>query len=242
MSYEDFSQEQTEKLTNLLTSMDSDEFDKEAVKGGFKELLDKQAEYGKTQYIKTTSKVKKYQDVLAKIGYDPEAYDNADEFVNQFKQKVESVDTKTTEYTETLQRLKKLEAERDAEKAQSDKLKAQNERNTIENKLTEELGVKLKGSKYIIKDIINEGKVKLIDGEVMFVDGEDVVLFSNGIQKILDENSDLIVADIKGGVGVLPKGERGRNQSSLTLEMINKMTPEQRRANMSEIKKMANLR
>jgi hypothetical protein len=243
MNYEDFSAQQNEKLTALLSAIDAESFDKDTVKTDLTHLLKSQDEYGKASYTKKASQVNKYLEMLGKLGYDKDSYDNADDFITKLKEKVDKVPTDTDALQVLQARLEKLETEKSAETARAESLKATADKNTIENKLKDALGDKLKGAKFIIKDLIAEKQVKLVDGEVVFVSGDDsVILFEEGIQNILNDNEDLLKVDIKSGAGSTSKSFKDTSTGSLSMEAINKMTPEQIKAHMAQIKKLAGIR
>lgn len=242
MNYEEFSAAQNERLTAVLASLDSDQLDKESVKTSFKDLLKTQDEYGKTSYSKKAAQVNKYLDMLNKLGYDKEVHANPEDFLAKFEDKTKTIETQTSAYQVLEARLKKIESEKLAETERAETLKSENERATIETKLTKALDAELKGTKYIVKDLIADKKVKLVDGEVVFMDGENVVLFEDGIKKIIEDNEDLRKVSIKPGAGSTSKVIKDNVQGSLSLEAINKMSPAEIKANMAAIKKSVGMR
>jgi len=241
MNYEEFSAQQNEKLSTVLATIDSDSFDKESIKNEITNLLKTQDEYGKTSYSKKAGQVNKYLEVLSKLGYDKESYENPDDFVTKFNEKNNSVDSRTADYQLMEARLRKIEQEKQAETDRAEQLKSKSDKNTIENKLREALDKELRGSKYIIKDLISDNKVKLIDGEVVFTNGDQVILFEDGVSKLLEENEELRVVNIKPGAGSTSRIIKD-SQGKLSMEAINKMSPEQIKASMAEIKKLAGIR
>ncbi len=242
MNYEEFSAQQNEKLTSVLSTIDSDQFDKSTVKADIAALLKSQDDYGKASYTKKATQVSKYLDILAKLGYDKDSYENPDDFVTKFKEKSESTDGATDALQLLQARLDKLETEKNAETERAEVLKATADRNTIETKLRDAIDDKLKGSKLIIKDLISEKQVKLVDGEVVFVNGDGVMLFEDGIAKVLADNEDLLKAEIRPGAGSTSKVLKEQSTNKLSMESINKMTPEQIKVHMAEIKKLAGMR
>lgn len=242
MSYEIFKAEQTQKLNTIFQSLDAGEYDKDEIKQNISSVVELQAKYGHEQYQKKASQIKKFEEVLNSIGYDQEKYQSVKDFAESFKQEKTIIDQTKSEKDQLIERIKRLEAEDAERKTQSEKIKRENEINTIKNKLTETIGDKLKGSKYIIKDLINEGHVKLVDGEVMFVNGDEVMLYDKGIQSVLEANADLVVNNQIPGINTTKTKVNGQPQQSLSLEQINKMGPDELRTHMAEIKKMAGVR
>ncbi len=242
MSYEKFKAEQTGRLEAIYSALDADELNKDDVKTQISSVLEEQAKYGKTQYDKKASQIKKFEDVLGEIGYDSDKEESVKQFAESFKNRNENISDTERSNRELIERLTRLEAEDADRKEQATKLKSENDRNTITTKLTEALGDKLKGSKYVIKDLINEGRVKLIDGEVMFADGEDVVLFDKGVEGVLSSNEDLIVNVQHGGGNTTKTTTKTTTDIGLSRDSINNMSPEDLKANIAEIKKMAGVR
>jgi hypothetical protein len=74
----------------------------------------------------------------------------------------------------------------------------------------------------------------------MFVNGEEVILFDKGVEQVLEANKDLILTTQIAGAGSFKTNNK--TQGTLTLDQINKMSPDQIKANLSEIKKMAGMR
>jgi len=239
MSYDQFRAEQTEKLNTIFEALDAETLDKDSIKSSITSVLEAQATYGKTQYDKKQSQIKKFEEVLDAIGYEGES---VKDFAKKFKEDKSAIDTTKTEKEQLVERIKRLEAEDAQRKEEQNRLKAENEKNIITSKLTEAIGNRLKGSKYIIKDLIRENKVTLVDGEVMFVEGDDVVLFDKGVESVLESNADLVVNKQNAGISTTKTIDNDKKSSGLTLEQINKMSPDELKIHMSEIKKIAGVR
>jgi hypothetical protein len=242
MNYEEFSAQQNEKMTAVLTMLDSESFDKESVKSTFSSILKAQDDYGKASYTKKAGQVSKYLEVLGKLGYDKDSYENPDEFVAKFNDKTQSLETKSSEYQLLEARLRRIEGEKQAETERAESLKLTAEKSTLEQKLTQALDAELKGTKYIVKDLISDKKVKLVDGEVVFVEGDEVVLFDDGIKQLIADNEDLVKVGIKSGAGSTSRVLNSAPSGSLSMAAINKMSPEQIKLHMAEIKKLAGMR
>ena len=105
--------------------------------------------------------------------------------------------------------------------------------------MNDAIGKKLKASKYIINDLINNKHVSLVDGEVVFMNGEDVVLFEDGLKQVIQDNDDLLLSDQNPGGNTKNRTTKNTNNTTkLSVEQINKMTPAELKKNIDEIKKM----
>lgn len=242
MNYEEFSQSQTERINALYSELDQESIDKEGIKSQIKSIIETQDNYSKSNYQKKAQQNKELLELLGEIGYDPNIHTNKQEFVSKFKEKSTEIEHKSSEYSLLEARLKKIEAEKAEETERANKLKQQTDRQTIEQKLKEAIGQKINGSKYIIKDLINDGKVDIVNNEVVFKNGDEIILFEDGIKSIFKDNPDLVIPDIRPGMGISTKVTSQTNKPKLTIDAINKMTPEQIKANMDEIRKLAGVR
>lgn len=242
MNHEEFSASQNQKLNEVLTTIDSETFDKGTLKETISGLLKAQETYGKESYTKKASQVNKYLEIFGKLGYNKEEHETPENFIEKFKGNNEAIEAKTSEYQLLEARLKKIEGEKAAETERAEALKSANEKNTIESKLSQALEPELKGAKHIVKNLISEGKVKLVDGEVVFVKGTEVVLFEEGIKGVISENEELKKVSIKPGAGSSSKSVTSPISGTISMEAINKMSPAELKANMAHIKKMAGIR
>lgn len=240
MNENDFTATQTEALTSVFSKIEAGQFDPNDIKSEFTNILESQMKWSKGNYDKKQSQIKTYEQILGELGYDPEKYENKQDFTTSVKNQQKELEMTKSEKETLRERIARLEALEKDRVDELTKTKAQNDRNTVANKLTEALGNKLQASKYIINDLINNGSVKVVDGEVMFVNGEEVILFDKGVEQVLEANKDLILTTQIAGAGSFKTNNKA--QGTLTLDQINKMTPDQIKANLSEIKKMAGMR
>lgn len=240
MNETDFTTTQTEALNTVFSKLESGQIDPTEIKSEFTNILESQMKWSKSNYDKKQTQIKSYEQILGELGYDPEKYENKQDFTATVKNQQKELELTKTEKETLRERIARLEALEKDRVDELTKTKAQNDRNTVANKLTEALGNKLQASKYIINDLINNGSVKVVDGEVMFVNGEEVILFDKGVEQVLEANKDLILTTQIAGAGSFKTNNKA--QGTLTLDQINKMSPEQIKANLSEIKKMAGMR
>jgi hypothetical protein len=197
----------------------------------------------KTKYTAKDREVLKYKSSIKKLGYNKDEHGELDTFISamlETKNKANETDNAKGEKTELEKRLALLEATLTETKKASQKLADDNKNKTLSSKLEAELSKKLKGSNYIIKDLIRDGKVDLVDGDVVFKNGDEVVLFKDGIEQIIKDNDDLVILDQNRGGDT--KNIKTNNKASLSLTSINKLTPEEIKSKLSDIKKLANVR
>jgi len=245
MNFEEFATTQNEALTNVFTALESESIDKQSVKTQIESLVKNTNEYSKNSYVKQSGKTKALLNVLSELGYDPEAYTNPSEFVSKVKADLTAPakQNESDQYKILESRLKSIELEKQASDQRAQDLQRQTEIQTIESRLKEAISTKLKGSKLLIKDQINSNSVKIVDGEVVFVDGDNLIPFAAGITKLINDNQDLVIADIKPGAGVGKTNSRNVTQNTvLTIEQINKLSPAEIKAHMAELKKLAGIK
>jgi hypothetical protein len=111
--------------------------------------------------------------------------------LNEGDDLTEFLSKKTTTKDDSIS-LKSLKAELDRVKAERDNERLSGKKKTLEAELTNAFGDKVYGSKYLIKDLIANGSVDQIDGEIVFKSGDEHISFAEGIQKVLDNNKDML--------------------------------------------------
>lgn len=239
MNFSEFYTEQQAKLDEVYNSLSSETIDTEEIKTKIKNVVDSTAQYGKTNYDKKAGQLRS---VFEEIGYNPDSGIPMKEYISTLKNNDEKLSNTEHEYRQLSERLKRLEAEREAERVSSEKMKREHDELNIFNKLNEAIGGKLTGAKYVIKDLIREGSVKIIDGSVMFVNGDDYIMFDDGVKTVMANNEDLIINDQIAGVGSSRTNSNVRDNSQLSLDKLNKMSQSEIKARMSDIKKLAGMR
>lgn len=194
----------------------------------------------KNKYTRKDKETLKYKSVVKKLGYDNEQYGDLDTFIEDIKAKQtkasiadEAIQTKS-QVEERIALLEKKLAEKEE---QERRLVMENNVKTIKDKLNDAIGDKLIASKLVINDVINSGKAKVIDGEVVFTNGDDVVLFDEGIETLIKEHEDLLKVNQKSGSGSTFSNNRS-NVGKLTLEDVNNMSKEEISKNINEIKQL----
>jgi len=226
-----------EDLNTIEELVKVEDFDINTFVQDVKDTIDDQ----KSKYNKKDTETLKWKGAMKTLGYDREKYESLDSFVTDINGKVSkasNVDNLSTDKSALEERLALMESKLQKKEQDEIQLKKDNDRCKLEKKLSDTLNGKLKASKYIIKDLINDNKVKMVDNEVVFMDGEDVVLFEDGIQKVIQENEDLVLTDQNTGGNTKPGTKTTNNKTKLSVEAINKMSPSEIKKNISEIKKM----
>lgn len=154
---------------------------------------------GIESYRRKDQEVLKFKNALKELGYDSEKYADVSEFIGTVKKKDESLTKKELTISELNNKLLDLETKWSAERESAKQIAEKANRNKMLAELTSNIGDKLKGSKYIIESLINNGRVTVVEDRVAFKDGESIVDFNTGIQKVLEENKDLLIVSQKTG-------------------------------------------
>lgn len=134
---------------------------------------------------KEAQSLRKYKLALEAAGLTEN--DNLEDFLSKKTSKDESLSLKSLK-----QELDRVKAERDNERLFSKK-------KTIEAELTNAIGDKVYGAKYLIKDLIGSGSVDVIDGEIIFKHGDEHLSFNDGVQRVLEGNKDMLKANQAAG-------------------------------------------
>jgi len=170
--------------------------------------------------------LRKYKTAFDALGYDHES--DLDDFTSSLLEKIDS-DKGGSGNEKTIktltQRVEKIQQELQVERGKAKQAK-------LSGALQEALGSKIHGSKYVISNLISEGKVDLDDNNsIVFKNGDDIQPFNDGLKSFLEENKDIVKADQKDGPG-------GRRVSSPNpgSNMTQLKDPDQIKANLASIK------
>ena len=152
--------------------------------------------------------LRKFKQSIEALGYNSE--DDLNEFTNGIVTKIEDVNDKSVKDTLTLKtlntKLKSLEDNLANEKLNSDKLRVVAKNKTIVNKLNSQIQDKFYASDLLISDLISNGKVDLSEnGEVVFVDGEDVSNMADGVKSLMENRKDIVKNSQVNGAGTKVK-------------------------------------
>lgn len=249
MSFEQFQSEQNETLENLFTIEDGQEIDLNKIKSGVTNVINAYLDRSKDTYNTKQGQIKKYEEVLSAIGYDPNKHTNVKDFADSFKQKNEELSQKEMTLEELTLEVKSLRKERDDANKLAEETNRKNTISSIKDTLSKELDKSekgkftQKGKERVIKDLLNDGVPKMVGGEIKFdYGGDDVLSLEEGIKRVFSEYDDMLVLDQVSGAGS-SKGTKDKSkESSLTLDDFNKMTPEQRKAHKKELHKLMGIK
>ena len=220
------------------TAINAEDVNKEELVQDLKDTLDDQ----KSKYTNKDKEVLKYKSAMKTLGYSSEEFESLDKFtehMNSIKEKATTASSTGNANEELTNKLNLLETKLNAYEQKDKENKAKLDRTKIEGKLGGELNDKLQGAKYVIKDLINEKRVAVVDDEVVFKNGEDVVLFADGIKSVLEDNKELLKNPQNPGANTKDKNSNNtsnKNKAKYTLEQINKMSPEELKKNIKDIK------
>jgi len=229
------------ELTQLEEAINADELNKEELLENLRDTIGDH----KTKYTSKDKEALKWKGVAKNVGWDHEKYESTDKFVEEVKgklDKVSNVDNLYGDNSDLTNRLALMEKKLEEKEIAETKLKATNNKQILKTKLDEALGKKLKASKYVVNDLINNKSVAVIDGEVVFKDGDDIVLFSDGIKGVLKDNEELLLSDQNPGSNSSNYKGKSNNTSKLSVAEINKMSPAELQKHIKEIKKLGKTR
>jgi len=91
-------------------------------------------------------------------------------------------------------KIKSMESELQGERRKSKTSK-------IVSELTKALNDKVYGAQFLIRTLLADDKVDLADDQVVFKDGDTVLDFNTGINKILETNKEIVKANQNPGTG-----------------------------------------
>jgi hypothetical protein len=101
--------------------------------------------------------------------------------------------------------------------------------------LRKSIGAKVHSSDYVIKGLIRDGAVKLLDDEetAVFVQGGEEVEFDKGVQEFLKKNADIVKNDQNGGGGSTGD-HKTPGEKIIRRTEFEKLTPSERSAKVKE--------
>lgn len=161
--------------------------------------IEAEKQKGIESYRRKDQEVLKYKNTLKELGWDSEKYSDVTDFISNIKKKDEVVSKKDLTISELNNKIVDLESKWTAEREIAKQTAEKANRNKMLAELTTAMGDKLRGSKYIIESLINNGRVTIVEDKVAFKDGDSTLDFNSGINKVLDENKDLLIVNQKTG-------------------------------------------
>jgi len=175
---------------------------------------------------KATTELIRLKGIVENVGLDLDG--DTDQQIEDLKQRLTAAagkkkgepDPEVAKLGKELASLKKLLADKDAEATEA-KQKLTNAKLT--ERLTKALGDKVVAHDYVIKDLIRNGQVKLVDDAVLWVDGEEETDFDKGVEKFVKANPTLLKNTQKPGSGARDAnagGSHGDNSEIHPIEML----------------------
>jgi len=175
---------------------------------------------------KATTELIRLKGIVENVGLDLDG--DTDQQIEDLKQRLTAAagkkkgepDPEVAKLGKELASLKKLLADKDAEATEA-KQKLTNAKLT--ERLTKALGDKVVAHDYVIKDLIRNGQVKLVDDAVLWVDGEEETDFDKGVEKFVKANPTLLKNTQRPGSGARDAnagGSHGDNSEIHPIEML----------------------
>lgn len=138
--------------------------------------------------------LRKYKKALEALGADEDT--DLDAFTSELLEKKNAKPDEDNKLT-----LKTLQNQlATMQKALEDE-KGKAKRSVLSEKLTQALGDKVYGSQYVIKSLIDDGMVSLVEGKVQFKINDQQLEFNDGIKAFLDSNKDIVKSTQTPGAG-----------------------------------------
>jgi hypothetical protein len=172
------------------------------------------------------SKLRPFKQAIELMGFDPDSGTQLDEWLTTKVKKPVNDDNDTLSLKSLQKELNRVKQERDQERQLSKK-------NRLTADLTNVLGDKVYGSKYLINTLINDGSVDVLDNEIVFKQADGThVDFNTGIKSVLESNKDLIKTKQASGTN----STRTNNIADTNIQaIISSKDPEQIAAHTKEI-------
>ena len=183
-------------LQEVLSSIENEET-KEAIIS----LVEAEKEKGISSYRKKDSEVLKLKNTLKELGYDHEKYSNVDEFIEDTKKVKDKVSKSSLTIAQLNDKLNDITSQLDSEREAAANAKRLAKENKLTAELTKNIGKDFIGSEYLIKDLISEGRVDLVNNEVVFKEGDDIITFDKGLVYLKEKNKGMLRTNIKSGTG-----------------------------------------
>jgi hypothetical protein len=192
---------------------------------GIIELINQEKEKGVSEVQKRNKEaqnLRKYKIALEAAGLTED--DDISEFLSGKTKRTDKSDSDNLT-------LKSLKAELDRVKQERDAERLNGKKKTLQAELTNALGDKVYGSKYLINSLISDGSFDVVDGEVVFKNGDEHLSFQDGVKHVLDSNKDLLKTSQAGGTK--STGSAGKVSKDIGA-ILNSNDPELIKNNLAE--------
>jgi hypothetical protein len=209
-------------LEEILSTVESDE-----LKTSIKKIVDQERSKGISSYNKKDQEVLKYKNALKDLGYSSDEYDNISSFIDKKKSEKEKIAESSITISSLNDKINSLTSAIDEERkkvAEKDRLAKVSE---MKARLTNsDIGKKFYGSSFMIESLINNGKVDLVDNDVVYKNGEETLNLKDAFKILSEEYKSDLKVDQTGGTGALGGKTPGDKPSSfsdlLKAELSNK--------------------
>jgi len=186
--------------------------------------------------------LRKFKIAFEKLGFNKD--DSLDDYIENLKKSAEkakdadsaklTLESVNSELSNLRKKFELTANELASEKKAKEAIALENKRKSLKLKLTDALKDKVYGHDFVADSLINDGKVDIDKDEVYFKEGENKVAFNDGILKLLEERQDIIKNVQRGGAGSNPTTKD--TGKKYTFEQIEKMSKDDIKANMADIK------
>lgn len=156
--------------------------------------------------------LRKFKQAFENLGYDGTT--DLNEYANSLKATTESVSQKDGILGDLQNKVKRLEgdfsktqAELAAERQAAAELKLKAKQSALKGVMIESLKDKVYGHDFVINDLIQSGRVDLVEDKPVFVnDDKTTVPFEDGVKKLLESRPDIVKNTQRPGGGAQPNG------------------------------------
>jgi len=183
-------------LDEILAKISDDTLKREVA-----EVVDAEKERGIAATHKKNTENKKLRDTLIAAGYDSTKHTSYEAWITESKSVRENLTVSTGTNDELKTQLQLIRTELSDQKEATRATAQRAKDSQMKAILTDKIGNKFIGSSFLIKDLISEGRVDLIDDTLIFKDGEDSKTLASGIKLLEEEHKDMLKANIKAGSG-----------------------------------------
>lgn len=161
--------------------------------------------------------LRRFKTSIEALGYAPGS--DLDSFTAGLINKVSTPNDEDSKLTlESLgSKVRQLQNELTEEKNRSSELSRIAKHKTIQNKLYDSLNTRVYGADLLIDNLINQGKVDMINDDVVFIENDAAVSYDSGIQKLLEARKDILKNTQSPGAGTVnnSKGDLNPDISSI---------------------------
>lgn len=161
---------------------------------------------------KENESLRKFKMAFDNLGYDGTT--DLSEYVQTLKSTTESITQKDSTLSDLQTQVKRLQGdfaktqtELAAERQAAAELKTQAKQSKLKGVMIETLKDKVYGHDFVINDLIQSGRVDLVEDKPVFVnDDKTTVSYDEGVKKLLESRPDIVKNTQRPGGGAQPNG------------------------------------